>query len=222
MWYEVTFHYLSEAINNIRLYKVRSPMLLYEDLYFESDIEYINFYEPIGDMITNFPDSIIQNISQINIHEIKIAKTDYKKLYESGDFSDINVYLDNKVLKLHRIILASVSKNLYKTMKDNHNGDIILDDVNPIVAEQLFKLIYGYPNKLNSIETLEIIFLAEFFNIEIEWKERIISLQLNDIRHNNKEKYYEAILLINKIYPYKIPDELTNVIKNEDLNILFK
>ena len=216
MWYKIILLDFYYDIDYIRLYQLKSPMIIQNIIYFESDpgLNYDKFKKDIT------YEYIPMYIMPAYIHDIILANDNYLRYYNNDDFSDINIYLANRILKLNKIILSLYSEYFYKIIKENPNNDIHFEDVNIIIAEQLFKLMYGYKNELNSIQTLELINLAEFFNINIDNKEVIIALQLNDIRYNKKEKYEKAISIINKIYPYGMPEELIKVINNKDLDIL--
>ena len=88
----------------------------------------------------------------------KNVRNNYKKLLETGEFSDVDIVTKKKVIKAHKNILCSQSTvfrmMLTTEMKEQETGQIKLDDDNtdPDVVENIINFLYT--GEINDLETM--------------------------------------------------------------------
>lgn len=102
-------------------------------------------------------------------------RLDLQALYEDGSLSDVRLKvglgpgLQSRTFSCHRAILAA-SSTYFKAIftsscKETGMGEVTLNDVDPCVFEQIVRLCYGGPVKLDKGNVVGLMQAAEFYGI---------------------------------------------------------
>ena len=195
---------------NPSLDNIRNVKLLESKILFKSNLT----LPLIKRMFLEGPDGFYPNeillVKQVSLK----AKNNLTDLYNSGYMTDVNINVGDKQFKAHKLILGSSSEYFNKLFSDNSDlKEINIDDVDPDLFENFLKVIYGVDTEVESIlDNLNIIVLAESFNLDIEDKDDKIFDIIDHIQQFRPELYDESMKLVDAIYPYGLPEELKNKI----------
>ncbi|KAG8467236.1 hypothetical protein KFE25_000552 [Diacronema lutheri] len=102
-------------------------------------------------------------------------RLDLQALYEDGSLSDVRLHVGlgptppSRTFACHRAILAA-SSTYFKAIftsrcKETGMGDVTLQDVDPTVFEEIVRLCYGGPVRLDRTNVVRLMQSAEFYGI---------------------------------------------------------
>ncbi|XP_035231449.1 speckle-type POZ protein-like [Stegodyphus dumicola] len=87
--------------------------------------------------------NVNQDEEEISVYEN--LSHDLKKLYESGEYSDLTLKLEDQELKLHKIILdarCSELKNIFEAERLKHGVNVDFTDLNPEAMKAFISYLY--------------------------------------------------------------------------------
>lgn len=159
--------------------------------------------------------NIIENFIQYN--ENNNSKLKLEILFKTSDFANIFLYLDDEIIRIHKIVLEKYSKRLQDIFKLNSEIDIYKVIPNNWTLKQIFITFIKrfYTNIWNNVCVFEFILLEELECYEII--DNIYENSKDDLFFYELSKYYLMIHDTKMYEKYKTKTKI--LISDENLQI---